>query len=220
MFKLLLFCVSFWVIHALKDAPRISKSFSKELIQSEGSVLNIPCSILSGSPPFSFKWFKNGNELQRTANQDSYQIKTDNFLSFLSISQLRAIDSGNYSCIVSNDYGIDIQWTILQVKAIETNEAPSLLKQLSRLSSAKGSDIVLTCNVAKGTKPFRFQWHKDNVEISDNKHSRIEIKDIYSFLTLYNIDREDIGNYSCIVTNQFGFDRISFQLDVTGLNFY
>lgn len=99
-------------------------------------------------------------------------------------------------------------------------EAPSLLKQLSRLSSAKGSDVVLNCNVAKGTKPFRFQWHKNNVEISDNKHSRIEFKDIYSLLTLYNIDREDIGNYSCIVTNQFGFDRISFQLDVTGLNFY
>ena len=99
-------------------------------------------------------------------------------------------------------------------------ESPSLLKQLSRLSSAKGSDIVFTCNVAKGTKPFQFEWQKNNQKIisSDhNTHSRIEFKDIYSLLSLYNIDRNDIGNYSCIVTNQFGFDRISFQLDVTGI---
>ncbi|KAH9527822.1 DNA topoisomerase 2-beta [Dermatophagoides farinae] len=84
----------------IQDAPRISKLFSTELNQSEGSVLNIPCSVISGSTPLSFKWFKNEQELLRHRNPElSYQIKTDNFLSFLTISKLKAADSGNYSCI-------------------------------------------------------------------------------------------------------------------------
>ena len=29
---------------------------------------------------------------------------------------MKASDSGNYSCIVGNQFGIDIQWTLLQVK--------------------------------------------------------------------------------------------------------
>ncbi|KAH7636866.1 hypothetical protein HUG17_7072 [Dermatophagoides farinae] len=99
----------------IQDAPRISKLFSTELNQSEGSVLNIP-----------------------------FSIKTDNFLSFLTILKLKASDSGNYSCIVGNQFGIDIQWTLLQVK-----ESPLLLKQFAHLTSVKGSDIVFTCNVAK-----------------------------------------------------------------------
>ncbi|KAH9516587.1 hypothetical protein DERF_007321 [Dermatophagoides farinae] len=74
----------------------------------------------------------------------SYQIKTDNFLSFLTILKLKASDSGNYSCIVGNQFGIDIQWTLLQVK-----ESPLLLKQFAHLTSVKGSDIVFTCNVVK-----------------------------------------------------------------------
>ena len=78
---------------------------------------------------------------------------------------------------------------------------------------------MFNCNVAKGTKPFRFQWHRNNVELRDHKRSRIESKDIYSFLTLYDINVEDIGNYSCIVTNQFGFDKLFFHLDVTGLHY-
>ena len=67
--------------------------------------------------PLSFKWFKNEQELLRHTNPNlSYQIKTDNFLSFLTISQLKASDYGNYSCVVSNPFGFDIQWTWLQVK--------------------------------------------------------------------------------------------------------
>ena len=77
---------------------------------------------------------------------------------------------------------------------------------------------MLTCNVAKGSKPFRFQWFKNGVELSNTGQSTIETKDIFSLYTLRNIDSNDRGNYSCVVTNKFGFDKLWIQLTVTGLN--
>ncbi|KAH9518169.1 hypothetical protein DERF_008765 [Dermatophagoides farinae] len=45
----------------------------------------------------------------------------------------------------------------------------------------QGSDLVLTCNVAKGSKPLRFQWFKNGVELSNTGRSTIENKDIFLF---------------------------------------
>ena len=99
-------------------------------------------------------------------------------------------------------------------------ESPVLVKLYSQNQheQTKGSDLVLTCNVAKGSKPFRFQWFKNGVELSNTGRSTIETKDIFSLYTLRNIDSIDGGNYSCVVTNKFGFDKLWIQLTVTGLN--
>ncbi|KAH7641815.1 immunoglobulin domain containing protein [Dermatophagoides farinae] len=96
------------------------------------------------------------------------------------------------------------------------SESPVLVKLYSKNEQTKGSDLVLTCNVAKGSKPLRFQWFKNGVELSNTGRSTIENKDIFSFFTLRNIDSNDVGNYSCVVTNKFGFDKLWIQLTVTG----
>lgn len=98
-------------------------------------------------------------------------------------------------------------------------EPPILSKQQSFIDQSQGSSSVLTCNVIKGTKPFRFQWFKDGLELLNSNllsHSRIESKDFWSLYTLNDIDLNDKGNYSCVVTNEFGFDKLWFQLSVTG----
>ena len=43
-------------------------------------------------------------------------------------------------------------------------ESPVLVKLYSKNEQTKGSDIELTSNVAKGSKPLRFQWFKNGVE--------------------------------------------------------
>ena len=96
-------------------------------------------------------------------------------------------------------------------------EPPVLVKLYSQNEQTKGSDLVLTCNVAKGSKPFRFQWFRNGVELTGSSRSSIETKDIFSLYTLRNIDSNDMGNYSCVVTNEFGFDKLWIQLTVTGL---
>ncbi|KAH9516586.1 hypothetical protein DERF_007320 [Dermatophagoides farinae] len=54
-----------------------------------------------------------------------------------------------------------------------------------------------------------------NYPILDDRQLKIKI---FSLFTLRNIDSNDVGNYSCVVTNKFGFDKLWIQLTVTGLN--
>jgi len=53
--------------------------------------------------------------MELAKDTDRYQIDTKQVFSQFSLNNLIAEDSANYSCIVSNDYGFDVQWSVLQV---------------------------------------------------------------------------------------------------------
>nr|XP_027202352.1 obscurin-like [Dermatophagoides pteronyssinus] len=197
-------------------APKLTR-FNPEIIQPIDSSLVLNCAAYLGSHPLRFQWFKNGLIIDNQSNR--YQIDTKSDFSFLRISDIQLNDSGNYSCSVINENGLDQQWSSLQVQGLMINESPVLVKLYSQNNheQTKGSDLVLTCNVAKGSKPFRFQWFLNGVEITGSSRSSIETKDIFSLYTLRNIDSNDMGNYSCVVSNKFGFDKLWIQLTVTGL---
>ncbi|XP_075676407.1 cell adhesion molecule Dscam1-like isoform X2 [Dermatophagoides pteronyssinus] len=187
------FFVSISSIYSMKDAPQISKSFPKELSQSEDSVLNIPCSVTSGSTPFSFKWLKNNQELQPTGNQHStFQIKTDNFLSIFSISQLKPSDSGNYSCVVSNNFGIDIQWTQLQVKV-----PPSWIKEPKDVNLRMGEEYSVEC-LADGLPKPKIKWLTPSGKTIEN-----EILDLSKLIKNEKNGRQTL-TFECVADNGIG----------------
>ena len=72
--------------------------------------------MIQGSEPLEFKWFKNGIELQTDSIQ--HQIDTKSIFSMFTLNQITPNDSGNYSCVVSNNFGFDAQWTVLEVKGL------------------------------------------------------------------------------------------------------
>lgn len=90
--------------------------------------MNIPCSVMQGSQPFSFKWFRDKSELSSNTNHHHnhrYHIETKASMSVLSIPKIEPKDAGNYSCLVSNDFGFDTQWTIIYVKGLVRFFPPS-----------------------------------------------------------------------------------------------
>ena len=73
--------------------------------------------MITGSKPVFFQWIKNGITL--TNNPESnYKIVTNDDNSQFSIKSLIRSDSGNYSCIARNEFGTDIQSTLLTVKGL------------------------------------------------------------------------------------------------------
>ena len=117
--KLLILCFSIYtnILDASSnDVPIISKIVSTHMSQLQGSMLNIMCPISTGSQLITFKWFKNNIEIKHENHHVSIENKPS--FSVLMIQELEPDDSGNYSCVVSNPFGIDVQWTLLQVKGI------------------------------------------------------------------------------------------------------
>lgn len=97
---------------------------------------------------------------------------------------------------------------------------PKIAKFNSAYSQPSGSLFMLTCNVYQGSEPLHFQWLKNDGPIDHGHRSAnivIEIKDSFSHLSVKNIGLDDSANYSCVVSNQIGFDTQWSVLQVKGL---
>lgn len=88
-----------------------------------------------------------------------------------------------------------------------------------------GSKFKFFCYLESGTKPFKFEWFKNNQAILENKSPpsssyTIKTNEDESMMSITAIDIDDEGIYSCSVRNDFGTDRKSIRLVVKGLEKY
>ena len=86
-------------------------------VQDEGSPLNVMCSIQRGAPPLFFEWTKNANTI-KSSPEVNYKIENFKTYSTLSIEKLERVDSGNYTCTVTNSVSSDTHHFTLSVKGI------------------------------------------------------------------------------------------------------
>ena len=84
---------------------------------SEGSHFNLLCYVLSGSLPLKFQWLKDGQAISKSLNHIQI-VSNDEMSSKLSIKKVSSNDSGNYTCSVQNDVGIDAHTVKVTVKGI------------------------------------------------------------------------------------------------------
>src|SRR2546422_966202 len=101
-------------MHFSIDAPKLFKPLSSDPV-AEGSMFGVFCSVLSGSGPLFFQWSKNGQKLPDSSS-NNYKIETSEQRSILDIKSISRNDAGNYTCTVTNAYGIDSYSVNLLIK--------------------------------------------------------------------------------------------------------
>ena len=95
-----------------------------------------------------------------------------------------------------------------------------------------GKKIKIFCYVEEGSKPFTFEWHKDNQALgllskySSHSYepllipsSSISLMTVSSDTSVLSIDPviiTDSGTYQCTVRNQIGSDKQSTRVTVKG----
>ena len=79
--------------------------------------MSIFCSALSGSLPLRFQWLKDGQSISKSNDIEISLINEMN--SLLTIKNISSFHSGNYTCSVQNDVGIDAHTVKVTVKGIE-----------------------------------------------------------------------------------------------------
>ncbi|CAB1337510.1 unnamed protein product, partial [Coregonus sp. 'balchen'] len=128
-------------------APKLRPMRGQSLM--EGERLYLKCEA-SGNPSPSFRWYKDGRELQRGKD---VKIKTNKKNSKVQINRARLEDSGNYTCVVENTLGqenatssISVQSLIATLPLFLANPYSYSLSSIVTTTLSPGSSHARRCN--------------------------------------------------------------------------
>jgi len=97
--------------------PQID-SFKPTVSVEQSESFQLMCSILSGSKPIRFEWYRNGQKLSERSNNDGISVDSKPTSSILYVDRILLKHSGNYSCRAINQDGADVSSTIVQIKGL------------------------------------------------------------------------------------------------------
>ncbi|XP_053206708.1 cell adhesion molecule DSCAM-like isoform X1 [Panonychus citri] len=79
-----------------------------------------------------------------------------------------------------------------------------------------GGKTSFTCQSLSGSPPLHVSWFKDGNELTDSVSVRIQSNADPSMLIIDSIQSSHSGNYSCKISNRFGYDTFTTELLVEG----
>ncbi|XP_050994845.1 LOW QUALITY PROTEIN: hemicentin-1 [Labeo rohita] len=183
--------------------PSISSSAKDEETVTRGGDITLQCEA-DGVPRPAISWMKDGRPLStgRTA-----QILNEGRL--LRIQDAQVADTGRYTCIAVNVAGqADRKYDV------NVHVPPTIIGQTQvpeNVSVVVKNPVVLTCE-ASGMPPPSITWLKDGQPISVS--SSVRVISGGRGLRLMHAASEDVGRYTCIVSNSAGEERKNFDLNV------
>ncbi|HEX5218170.1 MAG TPA: immunoglobulin domain-containing protein [Verrucomicrobiae bacterium] len=133
----------------------------------------------TGTPPLSCRWLFNGTPIPGAVGTS------------LSLSNVQPSQSGNYSLLVSNVYGVTESSNAL-VTVLESS--PYILKQPTNTTATLGGLVTFTVE-ARGSTPMTYQWRFNGADILNATNS---------VLTLSSLGYDDAGFYTVVISNHVG----------------
>ncbi|KAL3203358.1 hypothetical protein MRX96_041939 [Rhipicephalus microplus] len=194
------------VVHA---PPKLkSTGFPTEVSLGDDTVAT--CLVKKGSSgPYKMDWYKDGDAV---GNTDRITVVTKASSVLLSIEGVRVADIGNYTCTAANEFGVDTLTMSLVVTA------PVVGKFGFSSDVSLGDEVMENCVVKKGSSgPYRIALLKDGDEVrSDDRVTVSSHSKSSATLRIASLRTEDVGNYTCTASNQYGSDSVTAALLVHG----
>ncbi len=135
----------------------------------------------TGTTPLSYQWY---------LNQTNTLLGGTN--STLVLTNVWFSDAGNYSVVVSNSYGVVTSSNaVLNVFAVPPSITTEPVSQIAFAGSPANFSIT-----AEGTAPLSYQWYLNQTNVLAGATN--------ATLLLAGVQFSDAGNYSVVVTNDYG----------------
>ncbi|KAG8172953.1 hypothetical protein JTE90_005602 [Oedothorax gibbosus] len=204
----------------VKEPPKWIKE-PKDAYVSAGDNITIECSA-SGFPLPDVTWMWNSPYGKDSAQEVSSQRKS-NGKSILAKKHVTVKDAGFYFCMADNGIekiqtnGVIISISVLvSALYIEDSDAESPRIQPFNLATHYQTDekVTIFCAIKSGTPPFHFSWLKNSQAINKEEASEIVHLKQFSSLSLPPLTLSSKGNYTCQVSNNYGSDSHTENLNV------
>nr|XP_033715233.1 hemicentin-2-like [Tursiops truncatus] len=186
--------------------PSIENEDLEEAIKvPEGQMAHLTCNV-TGHPQPKVTWFKDGRPL---AGGDAHRISPDGAL--LQVLQANLSSAGHYSCIAANGIGEKTKHFQLSVLVVPTILGVSEDGADEEVTVTINNPVSLICEALAFPSPT-ITWMKDgapfeglnNVQLLPGTHG----------LQILNAQKEDAGQYTCVVTNELGEAMKNYHVEV------
>ncbi|XP_041743352.1 neural cell adhesion molecule L1-like protein isoform X4 [Coregonus clupeaformis] len=167
-----------------------------------GSEVLIKCSA-TGTPQPTIQWRVNGKPLEEVP---AFNRKESD--DTIVLHNAKSTDSAVYQCEASNRHGT----LLANANIMIMNLAPMILTEEGlEYSAVEGKVIVMHCKVFS-SPPSAVTWNKED-SIGSVEGPRFTVHQNGS-LEIYNVEKEDMGQYTCYTKNTEGKSAITALLDV------
>ncbi|CAD7667905.1 unnamed protein product [Nyctereutes procyonoides] len=186
--------------------PRIENESLEEAVKvPEGQTAHLTCNA-TGHPQPKVMWFKDGQPL---TGGDAHHISPDGAL--LQVLQANLSSSGHYSCIAANAVGEKTKHFQLSVLVVPTILGVTEDSADEEVTVTINNPISLICEALAFPSPT-ITWMKDGApfEASNN----IQLLPGTHGLQILNAQKEDAGQYTCVVTNELGEAMKNYHVEV------
>ncbi|XP_055938217.1 cell adhesion molecule Dscam2-like [Argiope bruennichi] len=177
-------------------------------ISQEGENVIIDCEA-SGVPPPAIKWISS-NTKEQVSKDASSAVRISEAGSLI-INRVEASMHGSYACEADNGFGEPLRKEIL----ISVRDPPVVAPFIFPPALKEGERGSATCTIRSGERPVQFQWKKDGEILNENSNLDIQLMKDSSFLIIESVTSRSSGNYTCIVSNNYGRDEYTASLTVT-----
>uniref|UniRef100_A0A8C5FYJ5 Neural cell adhesion molecule L1 n=1 Tax=Gouania willdenowi TaxID=441366 RepID=A0A8C5FYJ5_GOUWI len=186
-------------VNVLHATPRILWPRKEHVKVTAGSQTFLDCRYF-GSPVPELRWSKYGQ-----GNLEGNHLKTHNN-GTLEIKRIRIEDEGTYICVVSNIAGRDES----QVR-VEVKEPTLIVTRPQNMKVMRGTDVRLECVItADASTPVTTTWIKNRKQVTLGWRLNLD----ESTLVITNVNRDDEGNYTCVIKSELDQKSASAHLMV------
>ncbi|NXC76882.1 CDON protein, partial [Anhinga anhinga] len=161
------------------------------------SSLMLEC-VVSGLPSASVRWVKDGRDVLRKGRWKLLH-------SHLVTDRLEASDSGNYSCVVGNEFGV-VKYVNYSLTILEP---ASISKGLQDETVAAGVTAHFWCD-ARGSPAPTLTWLHNAAPLHLSPRHQLT----GNRLRIRGMTQEDSGLYQCVANNGVGFAQSTGRLRV------
>ncbi|GFY63247.1 titin [Trichonephila inaurata madagascariensis] len=183
------------VVISVLGNPRIQPFIFPEKL-TEGQKTKVLCTVIEGSGPFKFFWYKNDHAL---TSSSSVTIQNGEEYSMLLFNSLSTEHGGNYSCVVTNAFGRDSYSSQFII-----NVPPSISQEPVDQTLQEGNAASFLCHASGFPQPT-VTWMKEEGSKEIIEDERIK-KFSNGTLIILNVKKTDEGIYGCTVSNNIGQD--------------